>query len=1479
MRRLVYGFGGLLLLLLIAVAGVLLLLHTDYGRNLVRERLEKELSAVFVGEVRVGGVHGSLLSEFSLSDISIEDAQGEVAVAIGLVKVDYSISQLVNKTIMIDSLELAEVHVHGVRDANGTINLAELIKPNDDEETPFTWHVSAPNIVLRNSSLRFYDGPQLSEIRELFLESSIDFEEGILKAELATLTSLVVLPSTEVEGPGMGIPFSLRGVLETDSELIALQSVEATFGDAVVSLPSLLLQSDGQTNADAKIAIPVSIVRILTPTTPLLADVRLSLHAQRSNASQPIVLQGEGALGDSPLTINASIFMEQESVDVELKALNLNAQALWHGTAASNIDVKFTAKAEDLDVETMQASATVSISGKADKADLGLINLEASLKEGIAEATIKSPKNQWIDAKAKFQLSDFKILESELHLDIPRVQSLARGYSDARGDLKLDATASGSLSAIEVEGTIASKRFAVKGNQVRRLAASWKAILGEGSYSGSAKLVAAKLRSGGTDFGSAKLTVNTIKPKTFGIHLVSRGPKRSHYVNLKSNVALGKLGTSIDIDQVKLAVQGLSWKGRGGSITIGADNNLNFHNIALTSKAGHINLDGNVKVDRGLFQGNIELVAQGVNLGEISNALALDPPLKGMGSLRANLRHVAGRRAFGSVHLEFDDVGSGKEIPTSSGVVDIHLKHRDLSVKATVNTPGVGRIALEAKARGPRNPLALRAWKRLGEKALVSAQVKSSAINMAGLSHLSKALPTAGTITLDGELGAAGSLASLRIEVEDILPPKTVEPVNSSLGITLNGTRIELTGQAGIDKRVASTIAAVVVLPGPLLHRSTMSRLTLDDLLQARVQIKDVDLFWWDKILELGLKPVDAEADIDVVVAQGARNALVTVFATQKGVDAWGKPEVRTSEYIAELKPDSIDLNVRGALGKREAARGTIHLDQGWNLLASSDPKALAKTKVQADIMVLGLPLALLQTLLAPQDARTTELPAGSLLGSARVSGTLANPTVMIDAHTEGGIVAGIEFVDLRGKARYSENHLVASLAGAQKAGGTLHLNSDLRLGPLPRTKTTLDAENWDLGFLKNLVPNRSIGGLFSAKIDIKGPLEKPVITGSAQIRKGSVHPGAPLNAMRNLDVELALTPGKLTIEGKGNSGRGTLSIRGFVAMEGLLPKSMKLDLALTQVPVEAGPLSVFINTKTKLRGKSRGPDWRFDIDIGKTIVNVPGGLRRELHPDSLPDDIVFVDSIQASPTLVAVMAASPVAVIDVYVRAPETIEVRGELVRTRVDVDLHARLDNGLLLEGTVATRGGWVEVFGRRYDLRRGDIAFGGSTDPSLNIGLTHDFSTSTLSVGVSGTGSAPELDLRSDPARYDDAELLSFVLGASPDDDGSKEQSAAVRATGIASNYVAEKLQSVIRDVIPIDVLKLDISDDEAAAEKLTLGKWLTDTIFLAYRRRFEAQDLENANEAVMEYRFRKRWLLELSYGDEGTGGADVLWIRRF
>ena len=40
-----------------------------------------------------------------------------------------------------------------------------------------------------------------------------------------------------------------------------------------------------------------------------------------------------------------------------------------------------------------------------------------------------------------------------------------------------------------------------------------------------------------------------------------------------------------------------------------------------------------------------------------------------------------------------------------------------------------------------------------------------------------------------------------------------------------------------------------------------------------------------------------------------------------------------------------------------------------------------------------------------------------------------------------------------------------------------------------------------------------------------------------------------------------------------------------------------------------------------------------------------------------------------------------------------------------------------------------------------------------------------------------------------------------------------------------------------------------------------------------------DDKNLNEAELEYRFAKEWLLEAFFGDRGIGGADLVWSKRY
>ena len=79
----------------------------------------------------------------------------------------------------------------------------------------------------------------------------------------------------------------------------------------------------------------------------------------------------------------------------------------------------------------------------------------------------------------------------------------------------------------------------------------------------------------------------------------------------------------------------------------------------------------------------------------------------------------------------------------------------------------------------------------------------------------------------------------------------------------------------------------------------------------------------------------------------------------------------------------------------------------------------------------------------------------------------------------------------------------------------------------------------------------------------------------------------------------------------------------------------------------------------------------------------------------------------------------------------------------------------------------------------------------------------------------------------------------------------------------------------------MLKVEVDDPSSTLpSRITVGKWLNDDLFVAYRYSPAVVDeVSNVNEAQIEYRLTKRWSLEGTYGDRGKGGVDILWIRRF
>ena len=194
--------------------------------------------------------------------------------------------------------------------------------------------------------------------------------------------------------------------------------------------------------------------------------------------------------------------------------------------------------------------------------------------------------------------------------------------------------------------------------------------------------------------------------------------------------------------------------------------------------------------------------------------------------------------------------------------------------------------------------------------------------------------------------------------------------------------------------------------------------------------------------------------------------------------------------------------------------------------------------------------------------------------------------------------------------------------------------------------------------------------------------------------------------------------------------------------------------------------------------------------------------------------------------------------------------------------------------LQGVVEVDRGSFILFERSYQIARGIAKFYGPTpvDPELDIELRRTFPAALVSVFVNDKLSDPRIEFQSDPADFDDTQILQIILGQNPEEVDDASLTPEQRAASAVGNVL---LGRVVRDTlkIPIDVVRTHPDGYE-------VGKYFFDgTVLVGYRSRNSGELNKNANEGTVEWRLRRNIVVEGFYGDNSIGAADILYIIRF
>ena len=1479
-RRVVVGAVAFAVL---AIAVVLIALHTDWGREQVRKRAEAALAESFPGGARIGRVEGSVLGALVLRDIVLRDAEQQPTITIDRLTLDVGYRALLRGELALESLALDGVTVRVRMPAGGGApNVATLYRPNPE---PSTWDVAVRKLVVRGATIELDRGDGTIEHLD-----GVELTAALSMRAVGTLAARGELRATwrERAAPLVAsaeVAVDAAGVVQVARADAALADVALVVRDLRIAGPDVAgtLEVRAPEGALARLAAMPTLPSPMTAVTVTAAPGTDGAIAVRLGGS----VAGAGLDGTLAVYAQAKEPRVAGSIDVT----KLDLAAMLPTLPPSGLSVKLAVDAAyDATARGLAAvQGHVELTGGGTVAAVALADLRARAEIADGQATLSltgsGPGGTVLDARARVTTTaeGYQLEDGTLTAAIASLATATDGRSPVDGAVDLKVNANGALAgdhaSLAIAGTVEARRIRGPGQVRVGLVTARFAVTGApAAPRGEVDVVATRVAvgtqrvsrvhaqaQGGLD-GPIAVEVDASDRARGLTGAVAAAVTRPTARDATTFVALGsyRLGTRL-----------ATLSGRGGSVTID-ETRVAVRRIQLRGGGGTIALDGELGRGARASDRSGTVAVTGVDLATLRGVPGVPPAARGTVDVRGRFTQ-RGAALTGALTLD----GRGLALAPGAGTVEVSLAvdagPRALTVTLDGRGASVGAVAVALAVTPPRRLDDLAAWQRLDRGAVQTLTVESERLDLAAVAALAGVRsPVAGSLTISTADG-------LVIVGRGLTGPNAPAPLDLDVTITAPpNAPLALRARASLGALGAADVTARLRLPPRPLSPASWRALGPAAIDGATLSVPDVTI---DHALAraLGLGAVRGRVAISATATAGLRGLDVRV----DGRELVMAPGAAPATAVATVHADDggVDLGVEvglaGAPMLSVAARSPTPLPR---LLAVRAP--LASLPMTGTVTIVEREVAALAQALG-QPTRIT----GRVRGEATLSGTIGAPIATaalvvsdlgVRERGRGGIRQLDVALDYRGGVARAE------VRGRQDDGGSLDLVAEYELGRGTAPKGTVRARSFQIAPIARLVPTTLLGvrGVLDADLQLRGGTPRDaLITGVVRVTGAQAPLSDVIGNLRDGALTVTFSPGAAKVELAGNVESGRLDARASAVLDGVVPRTATVDVGvreLTLITSKAPRLAGDLHVDLDLRGAQ----WVATARVRDGVVNVPAKGGRVLHPAGAPPDLVFTDdtSVDARipvtratllrtwlgtrptvPLLALSLTIEPVSVVSPQLRG----EVSGKL-------DLSIGVD-GAAVDGRIAVDSGTVVVLERRYSIRRAELVFDGSIDPLLGIELEYQFPDLALRVGIDGRLSQPRLVLTSTPGTYTEGQLLAMLLGGSPTTPGGETFDAAA---GVVSSVASAAIGGVVQDALPfrLDVLYYEPATATSGGAVVG-GRWVTSKLLVLGRRRVDPAADQNASEAELRYWLARRVLLEAIGGDRGAFGLNLVWNRRW
>jgi hypothetical protein len=296
------------------------------------------------------------------------------------------------------------------------------------------------------------------------------------------------------------------------------------------------------------------------------------------------------------------------------------------------------------------------------------------------------------------------------------------------------------------------------------------------------------------------------------------------------------------------------------------------------------------------------------------------------------------------------------------------------------------------------------------------------------------------------------------------------------------------------------------------------------------------------------------------------------------------------------------------------------------------------------------------------------------------------------------------------------------------------------------------------------LPPVEAADGLVSGRVRVTGTLRNIEFRDGFRIESGYVE-------IAGTGQHLSEIEGRVELRGRwarlvaitAHDGDGTARFDGNVELDGFIPTRAQITTRAEEFPVRIeGSVLATLTGIAAITAEMSDERTAIEIDIQELDVQLPEETSRSNQRLDEHPDIVIVG--QDEPLGDAPSDAYP---IEFRVQTMRPFRVARRDMEARVDASITAIYrDPDFRLQGQIAVRGGWYEVFDRRFAIDEGTLTFDGRAefDPSIRFVVSHRIrgTGATVTVYVSGHLSEPIIDFTSDdPDCSDRASIIAMLV----------------------------------------------------------------------------------------------------------------------